>query len=601
MMVLQDILFPNLETCPSFEMYFRTDKDKKHAYVDPEAGVVRVPQWCTLSMDTCFNSFSIGKWEKYTCLDNLRIQLELSGEFRVELIHWQRLKDECTRAVVAERICRGGNGATFEIAFPDKLAPRGIYALSLYALGDDCAFHGGKYITEVNEDELNPVDIALDICTYRREEYLENNLAKLRRDLIENPDSPLCGHLEVFISDNGQTLDVSRLSTDGIHIFPNKNVGGAGGFTRGMIEIIDTPKRFSHVLLMDDDVLINSDALVRTYRLLQLLKPEYAGKTIAGSLMRLDNRCVQYENGAVMNSYILKPRKHNLDMRKINSVLLNEQEETIHYSGWWYSCIPMSKINNDSLPLPIFVHRDDVEFGLRTGSDILSLNGICLWHESFDNRYSSSMEYYEVRNELILNALRRADISPFKLAWELIHRTVGNAIRYRYINCELMFRGFDDFMAGPDHLMLVEPTALHAELLSQSEKMLPLEDLQAEIPFREKTQCKGLKKHASTLNTARIYFLNGLFLPHKGTNIVNIATPWSRNYYRRKAVLNYDELTQRGFITRRSFRKTMSVMARSIARAWQLVRRFRAVGNAWREAEPILTSRSFWNEYLGLK
>ena len=66
-------------------------------------------------------------------------------------------------------------------------------------------------------------------------------------------------------------------------------------------------------------------------------------------------------------------------------------------------------------------------------------------------------------------------------------------------------------------------------------------------------------------------------------------------------MLNYDELTQRGFITRRSFRKTMSVMARSIARAWQLVRRFKAVGNAWREAEPILTSRSFWNEYLGLK
>ena len=599
-MILQELLFPNLETCPQFEMYFRTDAQNKHAYVDPEAGLIRVPQWCTLDGDTYFNGFSIGKWRKYTVLDNLRLQLVLSGEFRVQLVHWQRLRDKCRRVVVAERVCRAAQPKTFELAFPGELAPRGVYGMSLYAVGERCAFHGGCYVTDADPDDLNPVDIALDICTFRREQDIARNLAVLNRDILENPDCELRDHLEVFIADNGRTLNARALSGARVHVFPNPNVGGTGGFTRGMIEIIDHPRRFSHALLMDDDVVINADALLRTYRLLRFLKPEYAGKTVAGALMRLDNRCVQYENGAVMDSYILEPRKYKLDMRDIECVLRNEQEETIHYNGWWYSCIPMSKIDNDSLPLPIFVHRDDVEFGLRTGSDILTLNGICLWHESFDNRFSASMEYYEVRNDLILNALRRTEVSPLKLAWELVHRTVGNAIRYRYVNCELMFRGFDDFLAGPDRLVMLDPTALHAEIMAMSYKMRPLDELQKEIPFREKTHVKGLKKKKSPLNTARIYLLNGLFLPGRGANVVNIGTPWPRNFYRYTAILNYDELTQRGFITRRSVKKTLSALGRGLARAWKLLRRYRAVGEAWREAQPILTSRSFWNEYLGL-
>ena len=602
MIILQELLFPNLGTCPDFEMYFRTDSGSKHAYEDPASGCIHVPRWCTLDGDTYFNAFSIGKWVKYTQLQNLRLQLELKGEFRVQLIHWQRLRDKCLKAVVAERLCQSAERETFDLAFPEDLSPRGLYAFSLYAVGKGCSFFGGRYATDVDESALNDVDIALDICTFKREKYIAANLAMLRRDILENPASDLRGHLEVFISDNGRTLDAHTLATEGIHIYPNKNVGGAGGFTRGMIQIIDHSKAFSHVLVMDDDVIVNSDAIVRTYRLLRLLKPQYAGKTIAGALMRLDKRYKQFENGAVMNSYILRGRKMGYNMLRIERILRNEQEETLHYNGWWYSCIPMSKVTNDNLPLPVFVHRDDVEFGLRTGSDILTLNGICLWHESFDHKYASSMEYYEVRNDLILNALRRTDVSSIKIIRELMHRTVGNAIRYRYTNCEFIFRGIDDFLAGPDHLILQDPEALHADILARSDKLLPLEQLEKEIPFKEKKHLKSLKLHKRRINTVRIYLLNGIFLPaNRGTNIVNIGTPWPRNYYRRKAVLNYDEVNQKGFISTRDFKKTMGAMGQIVKRAFRLTREYAKTCEAWREAQPILTSRSFWNEYLGLK
>ena len=599
MIVLQDLMFPKPETCPAPEMYFRIDDAHRHAYFDGEAGAMRVPQWCMLDGDTYFNGFSIGKWRKYTRLDNLRLSLELSGAFRVQLVHWTRLKDKCLRAVVAERMCRSDARARFEIAFPAELEPRGIYGFSLYAV-EDGAFFGGAYVTEADEADLNAVDIALDICTFRREAYVTRNIDLLRRDILQNPESDVYGHLEVFVSDNGRTLDAAALGGDGVHVFPNPNVGGAGGFTRGMIEIIDAPKAFSHALLMDDDVLINTDAIVRTYRLLRMLKPEYAGKTIAGALMRLDERHVQYEIGARWDGVYPKPVKHNRDMRKVSCLLKNELEETLHYNGWWYSCIPMAKIGNDNLPLPLFVHRDDIEFGLRTGSDILTLNGICVWHESFDNRYASSMEYYEMRNDLIMNALRRPEISPVKLALGLLHRTVGNVVRYRYDNCELMFRGMDDFLAGPEFLMNADTEALHQDVLAHSDKFLPLEQLEGEIPFREKQQVEGLKKKPGFVNTLRVYLLNGLLLPSKGTNVVNIATVWPRNFYRRSAVLNYDELTQKGFIARRNRKRALAVMARATGRMFRLAREYPRAAEQYRRAAQEMTSRAFWNRYLGL-
>ena len=598
-MVIQEVLFPNPETCSSFEMYFRTDAAGKRPFFSQEARLVNVPQWTHLDLDTYFNGFSIGKWQKYTLLDNLKLCLELQGEFHVQLIHWKTLKGESSKTVLAERICRAEKRTFFELGFPCELAERGIYACSLYAVGQQNAFYGGFYATEMDEDRLNNVDIAIDICTFRREVFVERNIAMLNRDIIGNPDSELRGHLDVFISDNGRTLDATRLRNEHVHIFANRNVGGAGGFTRGMMEILDYPVRFSHVLVMDDDVLINSDAIIRTYRLLRLLKPEYAGKTIAGAMLRLDNRHIQFECCATWNGYEPLPCKHLLDLREAENVLYNEQEETISFNGWWYSCIPMAKISNESLPLPLFVHRDDVEFGLRTGSDVLSLNGICLWHESFDNKYVSSMEYYEVRNDMITNALHLPGFSGVAAAWSMLRRIIANVIRYRYNNCALIFRGVDDFCGGPEFLMTEDAEALHEELMEASDKLLPLDQLS--ISFDEQIYRQSIDEKAAFVNVARIFLLNGIFLPARGTNIVNAATCWPRNCYRKKAILNYDELTQCGFVTKRSFTKTFAIMFKALGKAVKLARCYDRVCESYRQAQARLTSREFWEEYLKLK
>ena len=599
MIVLQELLFPKPDLCPMFEMYFRTDDAQKHAYADHDAGLIRVPRWCTLDLSTYFNSFSVGKWRKYTRLENLSLRLELSGAFRVQLLHWHRLREKTYSAVLAERVCSSDERKTFAFSFPGELPARGVFGCALYALGEDNAFYGGAYTTDAAESALNPVDIALDICTFRREPFIERNIAMLNEDILRNPGCELAEHLEVFISDNGRTLDVDRLADDRVHVFPNRNVGGAGGFTRGMIEIIDSPRRFSHALLMDDDVLISSDALVRTYRVLRLMKPEYAGKTVAGALMRLDNRHIQYESGARWDGVYPTPLKHNRDMRRIDNVLKNEQEETVDYNGWWYCCIPMSKVTGDNLPLPVFVHRDDIEYGYRTGSDFLLMNGICLWHDSFDNKYAASMEYYEMRNDMILNALHMPGVSGVSAAVILLKKVVSNLVRYRYDNCDLVLKGLDDFCAGPEYLMNLDPEALHRWVLSKSVRPAPVEQL--DVPFEIKQYKKSLPKHKNRLNRLRVFTLNGLLLPGRGTGVAGNGNCWPRNFYRKDAVLNYDELTHQGFVTRRDRKRALAVMAKTAGKMFALARNYRRVAETYRRSLKDMASRDRWDRYLGLK
>ncbi len=637
-MILQELRFPNYETCADYEMYFRLEGESlaavdapqekvpgelhhyerffrrkadirfdnaamRRAYYDPEVRALHLASWQRAGFDTYFNCFSVGKWNRYTRLDNLKLCLELQGSFHVSILHMYSMYTEPFEHIIRERVCRASVRTAFDFEIPLKgLDEGGIVCFRLYALeAEDNVFYGGGYVTDVDEAALNPVNIAIDTCTFRRERYITRNVALLNRDIMENPNNPMYGHLDMFISDNGRTLDVKAMQTDRVHIFPNRNVGGAGGFTRGMIEILDMlPERpFTHVLVMDDDVLINTDAILRTYRLLQFLKPECLGKTVAGAMLRLDNRSLQHECGGWWNGFCVRNDKTMLDLTQINNILFNEKEDMANYNAWWYSCIPISKISNDNLPLPIFIRYDDVEYGLRTGSDIIAMSGICLWHEPFEYRFSSSSQYYEIRNEMIVNALHWPDWG-FKQAREVLRYSVKvNIGRYRYSDCKLAFKAMEDFCRGPEFLLNTDGEALHKEVMMIGDRFQPLKELP--VRFDENEYIKSQRQEKPAKKGLRILTLNKHLLPRKGDAVVDAALNGVKDFAGKKRVLNYDVGGNRGFVTEyngkrlmeslRGYRRTVRMMKAKYAPACQ----------AWRQAMPTLTSREFWDKYLGLK
>lgn len=59
--------------------------------------------------------------------------------------------------------------------------------------------------------------------------------------------------------------------------------------------LIQTPKA-THVLLMDDDVLILPESIKRTYALLKVLKPLYHNCFVSGAMLYYENMSTQHED-----------------------------------------------------------------------------------------------------------------------------------------------------------------------------------------------------------------------------------------------------------------------------------------------------------------
>ena len=634
-MILQELLFPNYDTCARYDMYFRLqgnasaemdmprdktkeyihfdelfqkqadihvrDQSARRAYYDPQAHALCLADWQRAGFDTYFNSFSIGKWRKYTCLENLSLQLELKGAFHVSLVHLDYMYTKPFEHIFCERVCQADERQTFEFTIPVRSFERGILGFRLQTLDGDMHYvYGGGYATQVDENALNPVNIAIDICTYRREQYVLRNVALLKKEIIDNPHSPLYGHLDIIISDNGKTLQSDTLTGERIHVFPNRNVGGSGGFARGLIEILDRGDvhPFTHVLVMDDDVLIHADAILRTMRLLQFIRPEYMGKTVAGAMLRLDDRSRQHECCGVWDGSRVVNLKTRLDLTDIGDILFNEKEDMANYNAWWYSCIPISKISNENLPMPIFFRYDDVEFGLRTGSDIITMNGICLWHEPFEYKYSPVGRYYEMRNALIVNSLHLPGFGPGDAAGilrYLIRILVG---RYSYDTCELVFRAVEDFCKGPEFLIATDAEALHKELMALGEKLLPLDQLS--VRFDEIEYLRSQKKESPSTKRLRAITLNRHLLPRRGVSVVDAALNGVKDFAGKRRVLNYDVGSNRGFVTEYSTRRLIAVLRKLVRTTRLLKTQYAKSSEAFRQAMPLLTSRDFWNDYLGL-
>lgn len=596
-MVIQDILFRNVETCAVKVMYFKGENitdfpSEKYYLLDKDA---------TLSSFTYFNSFSIGKWKKYTILDNLKLRLVLDGSFAISVRHARRMKNALKDVMVAEKSVSTNGKETVYIDVPiDNTV--GVYYFTITALGECGRFYGGAYETEIDESTLPDVKIAIDICTFKREEYVAHNMDMLNRYIIQNPNSDMYGKLEVFISDNGKSLNAEEIETEQIHIFPNKNLGGAGGFTRSMIEIMKVreEKEITHILMMDDDVRLNPDSIVRTYKMLKLLKFEHCDAFIGGQMLKIDAQCVQSEAADHWDIAKHHPVKYNYNLRKSEMLVKNEIEDSINHFGWWYCCMPVEVVSESNLPLPIFIKRDDIEYGLRNGTKFITLNGICVWHEPFEYKYATYLEYYYFRNMCIINSRHRLSFTADRLIQEVQERTRDFLLRYRYRDAELSLLGIQHYLKGIDWFKTLDGEKLNAEIMKLGYKKMPVDEIE-DFVFTHGAYEGNLKKPAPNGNQwkKRKLTLNGWLLRPKYKNVLVPAyQPPVHLFYRAKSVINYEEVSNTAFVTEKSIRSLFYIW-RMYRKTKKLIKKkYKKVTEEYRDRYDELTNLDFWEQYL---
>ena len=162
------------------------------------------------------------KWKKYTILDNLILRLKFIGKFNIQLYIEEKIHEDVLKTVLFQKVISSDSITEIKLSFPEG-SGKGMYSFSLEALEKNSVFYGGSYETEEEKSNLRDVKIGIDICTFKREKFVMKNMQILNENIFNNVDSLLKDNVEVFISDNGKTLDIDQIATDKIHIFTNKN------------------------------------------------------------------------------------------------------------------------------------------------------------------------------------------------------------------------------------------------------------------------------------------------------------------------------------------------------------------------------------------
>ncbi len=606
-MKLQSIQFPRTGICTEENMYFRRsgnidftwDKDYMVMFHDS-----------TVRFDTYFNGCSAEKWFKYTKIKRITINVHIKGVFRITLMRKEKSLDGSITKFLSEETF-GEEGVENTYSFPfNSESNSGMFCFQLLCLSSEGVFYDGYYDGEIKEEDIDYVKIAIDICTYRREIFVKKNILALNEDIISNDDSPMKGHLEIFVQDNASTLERNEIViNDKIHLVQNKNVGGAGGFTRGMIEArkLKDSHGLTHILVMDDDIIINTDSIYRTFVILSLLKDEYKDAFVGGAMLRLDKQFIQTENGARWNKGYLISHKSGLNLIDVDACLYNEFEEKTEFNAWWYCAFPIDVVQDDNLPLPIFIRGDDVEYGLRNLRHLILMNGICVWHEPFENKYSSSMYYYIFRNRLIDNSIHNMKYTRREFIRDL-HEQVKREIQfYRYKNADLLMDGVNDFYNGIDWFKKQDGQALHQSVMSRGYKLQDINDLP--LPFSYPAYEQSCRMPEPTLRQRIIRALtyNGIMLPSvkKEDNEMPVVAPTftarPTNFYRVDKALNYDYSSRRGFVTQKSIKETIRLLYKLKKIKIKSRYKYKPTVRQYFERGKELMSIDFWNQYLELK
>ena len=455
-MVLQNCFVPD-EICGNPEIYYRSSGKlcTDHDTVLLEAGE-------ELCADTYMNMLDIGAWEKYTTIRKFIFSCRLHGKGTISLVHREKdMEKKITEVSYGNGICESGGhleALTLQIELPEEIRS-GMIFFCLKAETETQLYRANFY-TEDPPDRM--ISLSLVICTYKRKESLEENLDHIRKD----PELRKLFQEKRFIVrvvDNAKELSDSY--GKGIRVYPNENTGGSGGFSRGMEESVKEKELYqtSHVILMDDDVKLQVESLHRLYALLSHIRPKYAQEPVAGRMFRLDRREIQYTAAEIWNGGDLRHIGWNQDMTLKENLPSMNNNEGAEYGGWWFACYPIEYVEKNR-PLPFFLHCDDVEYGLRHGGTPIILNGIQVWHETYEYRQSPVTAYYDTRNTLIVNAMI-GKLPPKEIVLGEWKRKISEAhVQGDYLLERMHILGLMDAAKGKKYLYKCQKSKKYAQL-----------------------------------------------------------------------------------------------------------------------------------------
>lgn len=451
-MVLQNFVFPN-PICGTKNLYFRGE-----AYFDILSETVIIEPDRRLSTDTYFNMFDTYIWNRYTGIEEFFCSLLVKGEGLAELIFFDT---EVKKEILLHQYAFSNHEKAM-VKIPFKTQGRGYHYVKILAKSEVVVSN-----ISVNTEETKQRDIVLgiNICTYKRKMQLQKNIKTLLESSFFEKSSYLYGKMQICIVDNAS--EWAPLNRPCFMLVHNPNTGGTGGFTRGIQELRKIADKIglTHVVFMDDDVLFLPETFYRLYALLTYIKPDFREDVIAGRMFRLDQTNIQYTAAEKWNSGEILHVGYQKDMGdRDNLIEVNICDG--EYTGWWFGCFPMGFVR-DNAPFPFFIHCDDVEYGLRHGGTPIILNGIQVWHETFEKRQTPIIAYYDSRNSMFVNMLHGSSPPIDKIIFDWKNCITKSHAAKDYVREYMQILALWHYLNGIRMLYKVNGEKLHCKLMKK--------------------------------------------------------------------------------------------------------------------------------------
>ncbi|MFM8689304.1 MAG: hypothetical protein ACKODR_11230 [Acidimicrobiaceae bacterium] len=546
-----------------------------------------------LSFDTSFGVFAAGRWRRLTTIESLAAVIYATGSGRIEIIGVETKffgTKFAEKIVASTGIAPGGKTIVDVPNFLDE--KYGSFYVRVSAEQTDVVISRAEWTTTT--DVARAIKLSLSITTFNRQDYVKPTVAKVLH--LEKSVETLQGDLRVLVVDNARNIEFDVEKGAPLAVVQNPNLGGAGGFARGIIDLRNEGWS-THILLMDDDINLEPDAIVRTFALFSFARDEKL--CVHGAMLSEERAWMQFEAGSKYrwrSLYPLRAIGREDDLRERKLALRDAREKKFAYTAWWYTAFPVS-ITRDN-PLPIFVRGDDVSYGLlHTGKHSVTLNGVIVWHADFGLKNNPSSLFYEKRNFAIIDTLVFDRHHWWHLARRFIALSFRNLFSMRYASVEYMIRGVRAYLQGPAALMATDHSALHDDLRKVSEeKPAPLSPELAAVKIT-RPRIKPIRLIGFAL---AVPLVGGYILPKAlrrdvlktapiDSRAVGLATRYNRILYR------HDRLPE-GFVVERDSRRFFALLREVCAVTKDIALNYRRLKREYRDAYPMLVSDESWQK-----
>ena len=443
-------------TCDSFSITGRTSltlNDRGH-----------------MSGCTFFNAFPASYWRRWTAVKTVRFTASIVGNAKISIF---RSTGRGLIYPVAERVVQTEDSAVSVCVDVPMvgLMDGGYFWFDAESLDGpvtvtDAAWAVPRSARTAGHD----TSMSIAITTFNRAAYCMNQLRAIAGS------SALRKRLDtVYCTDQGSDLvceqeGFTEISADlgqQLTYIQQANLGGSGGFSRGMYETVKAGDS-DFVLLLDDDAVSEPESILRSIQFSDYtIRPVLVG----GGMFHLDNRTMLYTQGERINPQRMwmYPSKsmgynHDFSVEPLRDSPDRHQRIDEDFNGWWMCLIPVAVMRKIGLSLPVFIKFDDIEYGLRAGKagfPTVCLPGVAVWHQAWHDKdpARSWEEYFTERNRWIAALLTYPDTPP-RMLLETLYGDASLGLRFVYSAMALHHMALKDIMRGPQYLVDCLPTKL---------------------------------------------------------------------------------------------------------------------------------------------